>query len=117
MSVYLVFTRCIFHLQRNYWKGRGGGKNDFYRKEWMAYGQGLQFVSKYYILHVFRTTTPFKEIPSDNFYNLHKLKHLENFGVNFRFQEGAKQKLVLPVKFFLLLRISSEESLFLFSLE
>ena len=37
---------------------------------------------KYYILHVFRASTPYKEKPFDHFKNLYKLKPLVNFDVN-----------------------------------
>ena len=37
---------------------------------------------KYHILHVFRTTTHFKEKSSDHFKDIYKLKLLTNFDVN-----------------------------------
>ena len=37
---------------------------------------------KYYILHDFRTSTPFKEKSSDRYKDLHKMELLASFDVN-----------------------------------
>ena len=52
----------------------------------------LQFVMKYNILHVFRTSNSFKEKRSDHFKDLHKLKLLINFDVNLTLFPGGVVK-------------------------
>ena len=47
-----------------------------------ALRSGLEFTTKYHILHDFRTSTPFEETSSDHFKDLCKLKLLTNFDVN-----------------------------------
>ena len=45
---------------------------------------------KCYILHIFRTSAPFKEKSSDPFKGLHKLKLLTNFDINLMsYSEGV----------------------------
>ena len=43
----------------------------------------------YHILHDVRISTPFKEKPSDDFKDLHKLKLLTNFDVNLTSSPGS----------------------------
>ena len=45
---------------------------------------------KYYILHVFRTSTLSKEKPSDYFKDLHKLKLITNFPYNMISSPGGR---------------------------
>ena len=54
-------------------------------------GRRLQFDMKYYILHVFRTTAPFKEKFFDYFKYVHKLKLLTNFYFNLTTSLGEVQ--------------------------
>ena len=45
-------------------------------------GQGPEFYTKYHILHVFNTSTAFKENSSNHVKDLYKMELLTNFDVN-----------------------------------
>ena len=52
-------------------------------------GQGLEFDTKYQILHYFRSSSPFNEKSPDHFKDCHKFKLLTNFGVNLTSFQGG----------------------------
>ena len=58
--------------------------------------QGSQSVTKNdYLFYVFRTSTPFREKPSDHFKDLHQLKVLINFDVNLIISLGGVKNTVV----------------------
>ena len=54
---------------------------------------------KYHILHDFRTSAPFKEKSSGHFEDLHKLKLLENVGINLTSSPRGVANLSLGILF------------------
>ena len=55
----------------------------------LSEGQGLEFDTKYHILHAFRTSASLEERSSHHLKDLHKLKLLTNFDVNPKSSPGG----------------------------